>query len=292
VILVATIILLLLVVLVAALVGGDRLAFLASRPGSWGAAPTAVTLVVTPPAQATPLVIVITSQPVQPPATQPPVPADTPLPATTPLPTPTLQPPDTPLPTPTPLPTYTPLPTHTPLPTYTLPPTDTPLPPTPLPAPTQRPEPTATEPPLPELSVTFRDFHYECRLNEVWTRGRPPYGDAYGDRSFQALMVITNQTADKTLEPLWRPDRWIVTDGSTEWEETYAWQYGKREGGVVKTYPQPPIVPGDTQTWTWVCYPMPRGAWVKAAEFTAWGQTYRFEFPKPAPGEFNYVNCP
>jgi hypothetical protein len=41
-----------------------------------------------------------------------------------------------------------------------------------------------------------------------------------------------------------------------------------------------------------MCYPIPQGAWVQAAEFTAWGHTYRFEFPKPGAGEFNYHACP
>jgi hypothetical protein len=41
-----------------------------------------------------------------------------------------------------------------------------------------------------------------------------------------------------------------------------------------------------------VCFPLPEDAWVKAAAFTAWGHTYRFEFPKPSCGDFNYYDCP
>jgi hypothetical protein len=140
--------------------------------------------------------------------------------------------------------------------------------------------------------VTYRDYHYECQAHEVWEQGRPPHKTVTGYRSFQTLMVITNHTANKTLDSPWLPDRWIVTDGQSAWEETYAWQWGIREGSAFKAFPQPPIVPGATQSWTWLCFPIPRGAWVKAAEFTAWGHTYRFEFPKPNYGDFNYSDCP
>ena len=102
-------------------------------------------------------------------------------------------------------------------------------------------------------------------------------------------MVITNQTKGKTPEPPWMPERWIITDGNAEWEETCAWQWVPVRGDP---WEQPPIGPGATASWTWMAYPLSRGAWVKAAEFTAWGHTYRFEFPKPSLGDFNYHDCP
>jgi tRNA A-37 threonylcarbamoyl transferase component Bud32 len=198
----------------------------------------------------------------------------------------TTQPTDTPAPaatrTPRPADTSTSIPratrTRTRAPTRTA---------TPTPTATKKPKPTST--PMPELSVTWQDFHYECQGNLELKQGRPPHETVSGYRSFQALMVITNQTGDSTLEPPWLPDRWIVTDGQREWEETYAWQWGKEGGGA---YEQPAIGPGATASWTWMCYPIPQGAWVQAAEFTAWGHTYRFEFPKPGAGEFNYHACP
>ena len=118
--------------------------------------------------------------------------------------------------------------------------------------------------------------------------GRPPYRSVSGYRSFQTLMVVTNQTTGETLSAPWLPDRWIVTNGKSEWEETYAWQWAPAGGSV---YEQPPIGPGATKSWTWLCYPVPKGAWVKAVEFTAWGHTYRFDFPKPNYGDFNYYDC-
>jgi len=198
-------------------------------------------------------------------------------------PTPTLTPTATATHTPTTIasPTATPTATHTP--------TETPKPiATSTATETPRPAPTVT--PKPDLTVNYKEFHYECQ-KKTWTQGRDPYADVWGYQSFQTLMVITNHSKDKTVEPLWRPARWIVTNGSQEWEETYAWQWGLKEGGSVKEYPQPPIVPGATQSWTWLCFPIPRGAWVKAAEFQAWDQSYWFEFPKPEVGDFNYYDC-
>jgi serine/threonine protein kinase len=226
-----------------------------------------------------------------------PRPSSTPVqPTATASPTRTSSPTDTPTTVPTdtarPTATRTPRPTNTPraTPTRTRAPTNTTAP---TPTATKKPRstsmPVAPSTPVPELLVIWQDFHYECQGYLEWTQGRPPHETVSGYRGFQALMVITNQTADSTLEPPWMPERWIVTDGQREWEETYAWQWGKEEGGA---YDQPAIGPGATASWTWLCYPLPQGAWVKAADFTAWGHTYRFEFPKPAPGEFNYHDCP
>jgi hypothetical protein len=178
--------------------------------------------------------------------------------------------------TPTNTPTVAPSPTATSMPTGT---------PTPTHAATQPARRSPT--PTPELSVTYQDFHYECQY-DAWTQGRPPYQTVRGYRSFQTLMVITNLATDKTLQPPWMPDRWIVTDGKAEWQETYAWQW-YRTGQAAWT--QPAVGPGQTAQWTWLCFPVPRGAWVTAAEFTAWGRVYRSEFPNPAPGAFNYIDC-
>jgi hypothetical protein len=160
---------------------------------------------------------------------------------------------------------------------------------TPTTTPTMTPTPQPTAIPQPELSVTFRDFHYECQGFRAWTQHYPPNQTVQGYRSFQTLMVVTNNSQNKTLDPPWRPDRWIVTDGNTEWEETYMWQWGPARG---EPYELPPVEPGATASWTWLCYPLPQNAWVKSVEFTAWGRTYYFQFPKPSYGDHNYYNCP
>ena len=165
---------------------------------------------------------------------------------------------------------------------------------TPTSAPTSTATATATTParptptPTAELLVTFKDFHYECEYEEH-IQLRPPYQTVRGYRHFQMLMVVSNLTADRTLQPPWMPDRWILTDGEAEWEELYAWQWRRTINDP--EYVQPPVGPGQTAEWTWVCLPVPRGAWVKAAEFTAWGRVYRSEFPNPSPGAFNYTDC-
>jgi len=210
--------------------------------------------------------------------------AETPSPTVTPIPTETpdilamveaaLEATRAALPTDTSLPpTYTPLPTYTPYPTYTPNATDTPKP-------TAKPKPRATSTPAAELLVSYQDLHYECQNNRVWHYG---ILDVQGYRSFQVLQVITNLTTDKTLD-YWRPAYWELTDGTSVWTEGKVWQWVVDE----KPYSRPPIGPGATARWTWLCYPIPQGAWVNAVIFQAWNQTYRFDFPKPGYGEFNY----
>lgn len=148
--------------------------------------------------------------------------------------------------------------------------------------------------PTPELLVTYEYPRYECEGYDEWTQERPPNKTISGYRSFQTWIVVTNETSFKTLEPMWRPDRWILTDGKTEWEETYAWEQGWK--GFLEifdpTRSDSGPGPGETAEWKFLCYPVPEGAWVKAAELTAWDQTYRVEFPKPSyEGEFNYTDC-
>ncbi len=194
---------------------------------------------------------------------------------------------------PTPTATFTPPPTITPSltpsPTATATPTQTPTPAaTPTIIPTVTPKLVTTSKPLPELVVTYRDFHYECRGFEPWIQHFPPNQTVQGYRSFQTLMVITNNSTTRTLEPTWKPDRWIVTDGVTEWVESYSWQWGSSDG----VYELPAVVPGATASWTYLCYPLPQGAWVKAVRFTAWEHTYWFNFPKPNYGDYNYYDCP
>jgi hypothetical protein len=182
-------------------------------------------------------------------------------------------------------PTATKTPTHTATATATRTPTSTS---SATATATRVPSPTPTS--TAELSVTYQGCHYECETEPWECRYPPPYEESVrGYRSFQTLMVILNLTTDKTVEPPWKPDRWILTDGEREWEETRVWQW-KPIGGDF--YPQPPIGPGARATWTFVCFPVPRDAWVKAAEFTAWGYTYRFEFPNPYYGECTWYSCP
>jgi len=182
--------------------------------------------------------------------------------------------------------------THTPTPTNTAtltPPataTSTPTS-TPTLTPTPKPPPSPTPTTSPELSITYDGCIYECET-EPW---RPPPGEPVtGYRSFQTTIAIRNLTNDKTLEPPWGPDRWILTGGETEWEETRWWEWIAHAG--TPFYPKPPIGPGARVTWTFVCFPVPRESWVKAVEFSLWGRTYVVEFPNPYYGQCTWYACP
>ncbi|MBA7619587.1 hypothetical protein ES703_26926 [subsurface metagenome] len=187
---------------------------------------------------------------------------------------------DAPTATPTPTPTNTATPT--PPATATRTPTSTPT----MTA-TLKPPPSPTPTTSPELSITYDGCFYECQGEPLTGRDGEPVA---GYRRFQTTIAIHNLTSDKTLEPPWGPDRWILTDGETEWEETGFWEWIAHRGAPF--YPKPPIAPGARVTWTFMCYPVPRESWVKAVEFSAWGRTYVVEFPNPYYGQCSWYSCP
>jgi len=102
-------------------------------------------------------------------------------------------------------------------------------------------------------------------------------------------MIITN-LRDTRIEPTWAPSAWIITDGTQEATLTVMWEWGKG----TELYKKPPILPGETQGWTFLAYPIDKGWWVKAIEWTSkLTGTHRYELPKPNMSlrEFNYVDC-
>jgi hypothetical protein len=179
--------------------------------------------------------------------------------------------------------TSTATPTHTPTHTATSTPTSTP---TLEPSPTRQPSSTPTS--TREISIGFQGCLYECQQEPWWSRVTEEW--IAGHRSFQVTLVITNLTDDKTVDPPWMPERWILTDGQSEWEETSLWEWVAHAGAPF--HDKPAIGPGARVTWTFVCFPVPRGAWVKAAEMTVWERTYGVEFPNPYYGECTWYSCP
>jgi len=200
----------------------------------------------------------------------------------------------TPTDTPTPSPTHTPAITSTPEPTNTPTMTPTPIPPTATSVP---PTPTATRiptRPTPEsfFKAEFTNLHYNC---EVGCWGRPGR-KVYGYRAFQADLVITNLTSDRTIpgwqenrDEYWKPSKWIITDGIETREETGSWVYVRPDR---EYYEQPSIGPGETQAGTWMAFPIGRYEWVAAVEFEWWDQVYRQEFDLgPLRNNYDYRDC-
>ena len=121
------------------------------------------------------------------------------------------------------------------------------------------------------------------------TQGRPPNETKWAYRSFQVLMVVENVSRDLTLEAPWMPTKWVLTDGSREWTDDYAWQWV-----LVGHDPhaQPSLPPGAKAEWTWMAAPVPSGAWVKRVEYhDPWGNLYSQELPSPPGGQVNFVDC-
>ena len=216
--------------------------------------------------------------------------AAAPSPSCTPTSTQTPSPTATATPTPTPTSTLTSTPTDTPSPTSTATATPTPTStPSPVPKRSKKPLPQPTPTPKPPIVVTYQDFHYECQKRE-WRSSTS--GLVWGYRSFQTLMIVKNQSADKTIEAPWKPSRWIVANYHNPAEQrvsTWVWEWVDRNRNF---YPEPAIGPGGTARWTYIAFPLDRWEYVKAAEFDRWGKTYRFEFPRPEyPGEYNMWDC-
>ena len=132
--------------------------------------------------------------------------------------------------------------------------------------------------------MEWRKLHYECQGYKVWREWRPG-----GYRSFQLELAIQNHS-DRAVEPPWSVSKWEITDGVNVREDTTDWEWVSRSDEL---YQKPVIQPGASATWTFLCYPLEKGEWVKAAELEWGGHTYRGEFDLGTYGDaHNYVNCP
>lgn len=223
------------------------------------------------------------------------VPTDTPTPVPTPTSTstttntPTLEPTSTPTSTATN--TATPKPTNTSTPKPTATNTVTPEPtstPTSKPTATNTPVPKPTSTPVPELIVEFRNPHYECQNGRIWHSDSEDKNYS-GYRSFQTDFFIHN-AGEIPIEPKWEPTRWIIADGVNERVSELMWQWVSRRTGF---YEQPIIVPGDTQGWTYLAYPLNEGEWVSRVEYDYNGVTYSQSFDLGVMGDnYHYIHCP
>ena len=89
--------------------------------------------------------------------------------------------------------------------------------------------------------------------------------------------------------PIWKPTRWIITDGVNEMVNDQMWQWIDRRSGA---YAQPAIYPGQSVGWTWIAMPVGRNEWVKAVEYEYKGHLYRKEFDLgPFGNAYNYKLC-
>jgi hypothetical protein len=133
------------------------------------------------------------------------------------------------------------------------------------------------------LEVEYVNLHYECQMTEWVDRVR-----VWGYRSFQADMFVANHS-QVSVQPPWKPLRWIITDGANERVSDLIWEWGHVQTGL---YSQPIIAPGQSAGWTFMAFPIERDEWVKAAEFGWQGQVYRTEFDLGKFGNtYNYTDC-
>ncbi len=140
-----------------------------------------------------------------------------------------------------------------------------------------------------DLEVTFLNPHYDCQQTEwQYTGDDNEHHPLWGYRSFQVDMYIKNNS-QTSIEPPWRPKRWIITDGQKDVMNGLRWQWVSRSSGF---YPQPAIQPGQSAGWTFLAFPIDRNQWVKAVEFEWNGQVYRQDFDLgPYGNNHNYRDC-
>ena len=126
-------------------------------------------------------------------------------------------------------------------------------------------------------------MHYECQMTEWADLVR-----VWGYRSFQADMFIKNNSGEP-VQPPWKPQRWIITDGVNERASDLIWEWGHVQTGL---HNQPIIAPGQSAGWTFMAFPIERNEWVTAAEFVWQDQVYRTEFELgPLGNAYNYKDC-
>ncbi|MGI6208265.1 MAG: LysM peptidoglycan-binding domain-containing protein [Anaerolineae bacterium] len=132
-----------------------------------------------------------------------------------------------------------------------------------------------------QVHVEFSSPHYECQM-----RCLDPDNPVWSYRSFQVLMTIINTTTDSTIEPPWKPSRWIITDGANTRTDdlVFVWY-----APVGQPYRQPSIPPGGASEWTFIYPTLAESEWVSAVEFDLWGHTYRQEIGiGPTGRAYNY----
>lgn len=149
-------------------------------------------------------------------------------------------------------------------------------------------------PPRPEgardLEVTFSSPWYACHQSS--TKFSTPLGEEilqWVYRSFRITMSIRNLNTAPVL-PVYKPTRWIITDGFSQFVETTSW---------VEPSLRPPakrqrILYYDDSSLpeTWYLLTLRREQWVKAVEFEWNGEIYRAEFSlEEAKTQQNYKDC-
>jgi len=141
-----------------------------------------------------------------------------------------------------------------------------------------------------DLAVTFSSPWYACHQSS--TLFATPFGEEilqWVYRSFRVAMTIHNLNTAPLL-PIYKPTRWILTDGSSEFVETVSWV----EPGLRYPAERQRILYYDDSSLpeTWYLLTLRRDQWVRAVEFEWNGEVYRTEFSlEEARAHQNYKDC-
>lgn len=149
-------------------------------------------------------------------------------------------------------------------------------------------------PPRPEgardLEVTFSSPWYACHQSS--TTFSTPFGEEilqWVYRSFHITMSIHNRNTAPVL-PIYKPTRWILTDGLSQFVETTSWV----EPSLFSPAERQRILYYDDSSLpeTWYVLTLQREQWVQAVEFEWNNEIYRAEFSlEEAKSQQNYKDC-
>ncbi|MCS6825354.1 MAG: SH3 domain-containing protein [Caldilinea sp.] len=140
------------------------------------------------------------------------------------------------------------------------------------------------------LAVTFSSPWYACIQSvSAFANDEGENVQQWVYRSFRVTMTIENLDTTPVL-PLYRPTRWIITDGVVDSVETVSW---RAKDSRPAAHRQSILSYQDvSHPETWYVLSLQREQWVKAVEFEWNGEVHRVEYsPDEARNQQNYRDC-
>lgn len=141
-----------------------------------------------------------------------------------------------------------------------------------------------------DLAVTFSSPWYACIQSlSAFANDEGENVQQWVYRSFRVTLSIENLNTTPVL-PVYRPTRWIITDGLVDFVETTSWRAKDSRPAAER---QSILYYQDvSRPETWYLLSLEREQWVKAVEFEWNGEVHRVEYTlEEAKNQQNYRDC-
>lgn len=141
-----------------------------------------------------------------------------------------------------------------------------------------------------DLAVTFSSPWYACiQSMSTFANDEGENVQQWVYRSFRVTLSIENLNTTPVL-PVYRPTRWIITDGVVDSVETVSWR--AKDSRPVTERQSILYYQDVSRPETWYLLSLGREQWVKAAEFEWNGEVHRVEYTlDEARNQQNYRDC-